>query len=84
MIKKRRGYLNVIAVHNHLRARPFAFYATNDLQLGGAEIWRISRSRWHHEEMFRNLKGLCSFGKLPSPRTVRNRCINRVLIYGPF
>jgi hypothetical protein len=63
-IKKRKSPLHVSTVFNKISGKPFAYYATNQLEMAGAEIWRLSRSRWHLEEAFKNLKTYFSFGKL--------------------
>ncbi len=58
--------LKAVAVYNKQRdAKPFAVYLTNDFTLSVSEVWAISRSRWHIEEMFRTLKQKLAFGRLP-------------------
>lgn len=63
-IKRYNKQLQVVAVSNTLKHKPFGFYATNKLNIRASEIWMISRSRWHIEEAFKNLKTYFSFGRL--------------------
>ncbi|MBF0312129.1 MAG: transposase [Oligoflexia bacterium] len=64
-IKKLPTLLNVIAVYNGKNSTtPFAFYATTNLSMSGAELWKYSRARWKIECMFRDLKQNLSWGKL--------------------
>jgi|JI6StandDraft_1071083.scaffolds.fasta_scaffold85198_2 hypothetical protein len=57
--------LTVIAVYNRINgSTPFAFYATTDLSMTGARLWKYSRARWAIEVMFRDLKQSLSFGGL--------------------
>ena len=57
--------LNVIAVYNRINgATPFAFYATTDLSMAGARLWKYSRARWAIEVLFRALKQSLGFGSL--------------------
>jgi hypothetical protein len=67
LISGRRSYLNSIAVYNRRNGREaFAFYATTDLQMSGARIWRVSRARWAIECLFRDLKQNLNFGRFQS------------------
>lgn len=57
--------LNMIAVYNRINGQtPFAFYATTDLSMTGARLWKYSRARWAIEVMFRALKQSLAFGRL--------------------
>ena len=57
--------LKVIAVYRRINgSSPFAYYATTDLSMTGAQLWRMSRARWSIEVMFRDLKQSLSFGRL--------------------
>lgn len=57
--------LRITAVYNRINgAKPFAIYATTDLSMSGAKLWKLSRARWSIECLFRNLKQSLSFGDL--------------------
>jgi hypothetical protein len=57
--------LTVIAVYNRINGiTPFAFYATTDLSMTGARLWKYSRARWAIEVLFRELKQSLAFGQL--------------------
>jgi hypothetical protein len=57
--------LKIIAVYNRINgATPFAIYATTDLSMTGAKLWKLSRARWSIECLFRNLKQSLGFGGL--------------------
>ena len=57
--------LRVIAVYNRINgSTPFAFYATTDLSMTGARLWKYSRARWAIECLFRDLKQSFGFGGL--------------------
>lgn len=43
----------------------FAVYMSNDQTLTGADLWELSRARWHVEEAFRVLKQTFGLLKLP-------------------
>ena len=59
--------LTVIAVYNRINGtKPFAFYATTDLSMTGARLWKYSRARWAIEVLFRDLKQSLAFGELTS------------------
>lgn len=65
-VKGRDAMLKAAAVYNRpTDGKFFAVYVTNALDTSGAEIWSLSRARWHIEEAFRMLKQDFSFGKLP-------------------
>ena len=57
--------LKLIAVYNRINGvKPFALYATTDLSMTGARLWKLSRARWSIECLFRNLKQSLGFGGL--------------------
>lgn len=57
--------LRAIAVYNRINGtQPFAFYATTDLSMTGARLWKYSRARWAIEVLFRDLKQSLAFGEL--------------------
>ena len=57
--------LKIIAVYNRINgAKPFAIYATTDLSMTGARLWKLARARWAIECLFRNLKQSLGFGGL--------------------
>ena len=57
--------LKIIAVYNRINgANPFAIYATTNLSMTGARLWKLSRARWSIECLFRNLKQSLGFGSL--------------------
>lgn len=57
--------LKIIAIYNRINgANPFAIYATTDLSMTGARLWKLSRARWSIECLFRNLKQSLGFGGL--------------------
>lgn len=63
----RSALVSACAVYNlPSDAKPFAFYASNDLSISGADLWEFSRARWHIEEAFRIVKQSFSFLKLPA------------------
>jgi hypothetical protein len=65
-IKGRSTMLKAAAVYNKpTDGKFFAVYVSNALNKSGAELWSLSRARWHIEEAFRILKQDFSFGKLP-------------------
>lgn len=69
-IKGRDSMLKAAAMYNKpTDGKFFAVYITNNLDMSGAEMWSLSRARWHIEEAFRILKQDFSFGKLPCQGT---------------
>ncbi len=57
--------LKIIAVYNRINGvKPFAIYATTDISMTGAKLWKLSRARWSIECLFRNLKQSLGFGGL--------------------
>mgnify|MGYP001576863682 CR=1 FL=1 len=57
--------LNAISMYNRKNSlSTFAIYATNDLTMSGAKLWKFSRARWKIECLFRDLKQNLSWGKL--------------------
>ncbi len=57
--------IKIVAVYNRINGiDPFAFYATTELTLTGARLWKFSRARWAIEVMFRDLKQSLGFGFL--------------------
>jgi hypothetical protein len=57
--------LKIIAVYNQINgSKAFAYYATTNLTMTGAQLWKMSRARWAIEVMFRDLKQSLSFGCL--------------------
>ncbi len=57
--------LTVIAVYNRINGTTaFAYYATTDLSMTGARLWKYSRARWAIEVFFRDLKQSLAFGGL--------------------
>ena len=57
--------LKFILVFKHSNSKkPEAIYATTDLTLDGAHIWKAGRERWNIESTFRDLKQNLFFGRL--------------------
>lgn len=57
--------LKIIAVYNQINgSKAFAYYATTNLTMTGAQLWKMSRARWAIEVLFRDLKQSLSFGRL--------------------
>lgn len=66
-IKNFKQQLNCVAMFNrHNGKTAFGYLATTDLSLCAADIWMLSRARWRIEYLFREVKQLLSFGRLPS------------------
>jgi hypothetical protein len=73
--------LKAAALYNRASAGDFfAVYATNSGNMSGAELWSLSRARWHIEEMFRILKQDFAFGRLPA----RGKAATEVSVCLPF
>ncbi len=67
LLKNRKRYIKAIAVFNRKNGRDaFAFYGSTDLSMSGARIWRVARSRWAIECLFRDLKQNLNFGRFKS------------------
>ncbi len=66
-IKKFEKRVNCIACYNRRNSKnAFAYWASTDLTLSETRIWELGRARWRIEKLFRELKQLLSFGRLPS------------------
>ena len=64
-VKKCGVTLKFILVFKHSNSKkPEAIYATTDLTLDGAHIWKAGRERWNIESTFRDLKQNLFFGRL--------------------
>jgi len=57
--------LKIISVYNRINGKtPFAYYATTDLSMTGARLWKLARARWAIEVLFRDLKQSLGFGSM--------------------
>jgi len=64
-VKKCGVPLKFILIFKHSNSKkPEAIYATTDLTLDGAHIWKAGRERWNIESAFRDLKQNLFFGRL--------------------
>jgi hypothetical protein len=65
-LKNLKTPVMIVAVYNRRKStKAFAYYCSTDRTMPGATVWKIFRSRWCIEVLFRDLKQNLSFGKLP-------------------
>ena len=66
-IKGLSQQINCVAMFNRHNGRTaFGYWCATDLALQADNIWMLSRARWRIEKLFREVKQLLSFGRLPS------------------
>jgi hypothetical protein len=65
-LKNLKTPVRIVALFNKRTSRKaYAYFASTDRTMPGATVWKIFRSRWCIEVLFRDLKQNLSFGKLP-------------------
>lgn len=64
-LKSNKMKIQAIAAYNNKNdEKPFAYYASTDLDMPGVQVWKIFRHRWYIECLFRDLKCHLNFGRL--------------------
>lgn len=81
VLKSKTTQIKAIAAFNRKNGKnAFAYYASTDRTMSGAQIWKIFRDRWSIECLFHDLKGYLNFGRL----SVSDNEANKLAFVIPF